>query len=79
MKNNQLSTIQIGNKNFDKNSEYIVLTHDYLQHGGDNMKFFKDPIELYPLEYKVRDALIDHLQSIDTLSPSLDGRFTKID
>ena len=78
LKQNQLSTIQIGNKDFGKNMEYLVLTHDYLQHGGDNMEFFKDPIELYPLEYKVRDAIIDHLKSIDTLSPSLDGRFTKI-
>lgn len=78
IKQNQLSTIQIGNNDFDKNREYTVLTHDYLQHGGDNMEFFKDPIALYPLQYKVRDALIDHLKSIDTLNPSIDGRFTKI-
>ncbi len=78
MTDDHLSRIQIRGKTFDESKEYLVLTHDYLQHGGDNMSFFKDPIALYPLSYKVRDALIDHLRSIDTLRASLDGRFIQI-
>lgn len=75
----ELSRILIQGKAFDKDRAYFVLTHDYLQHGGDNMAFFKDPVELYPLQFKVRDALIDHLKMTDTLKGSLDGRFTKIE
>ena len=78
MTDEQLSRILIRGKAFDASKEYLVLTHDYLQHGGDNMSFFKDTIALYPLSYKVRDALIDHLRSIDTLYASLDGRFVQI-
>jgi 5'-nucleotidase len=78
MTDDRLSRILISGKTFDASKEYLVLTHDYLQHGGDNMSFFKDPIALYPLSYKVRDALIDHLRSIDTLQASIDGRFIQI-
>ncbi len=78
MKNKKLSKVLIQNKFFDPSKEYYVLTHDYLQHGGDNMVFFKDPINLFNTEYKVRDAIIDYLNSIDTLQTKLDGRFIKI-
>ena len=78
LKDDRFSTIEIQGKKFDANKTYWVLTHDYLQHGGDNMIFFKDPMELYPTEYKVRDAIIDHLKTVDTLKASLDNRFIKV-
>jgi len=78
MKNEKLSEIIIQNKTFDSSKEYYVLTHDYLQHGGDNMIFFKDPASLFNTEYKVRDAIIDYLSSIDTLQTKLDGRFINV-
>ena len=79
LKNNKFSSILINNVPFDNTKNYYVLTHDYLQHGGDHMVFFKDPVNLYPTEYKVRDAIIDHLKDIDTIKAKLDGRFIKID
>lgn len=78
MKNEKLSKILIQNKTFDPSKDYYVLTHDYLQHGGDKMIFFKDPKSLFNTEYKVRDAIIDYLKGIDTLQTKLDGRFIKI-
>ena len=68
--------VEINGKPFDPAGRYFVLTHDYLQHGGDNMDFFKEPASLFPTGYRVRDALIDQLRSLDTLKASLDGRFT---
>jgi 5'-nucleotidase len=79
MKQDRLSSIQIQGKGFDKTKDYLVVTHDYLQHGGDGMEFFKNPVALYPIEYKVRDVLIDRLRALDTLRGSLDGRFVKIE
>ncbi len=73
-----LISIEIQGKKFDINKNYWVLTHDYLQHGGDNMSFFTDPLSLYVAEYKVRDALIENLKQLDTLKSSLDNRFSKI-
>ena len=79
MKQDRLSSIHIQGKGFDKTKDYLVVTHDYLQHGGDGMEFFKNPVALYPIEYKVRDVLIDRLRALDTLRGSLDGRFVKIE
>lgn len=79
MKNDSLVKILIQNRKFDPNKNYRVVTHDYLQKGGDNMSFFKAPEEIHVTELKVRDVLIDALRKIDTLKVSMDNRFIKID
>lgn len=72
--NDTLSKIIIQNKPFDNSKNYYVLTSDYLQHGGDHMNFFKDPINLYSLNYKIRDAIIDYLKETDTIKATLNDR-----
>lgn len=67
-------SFQVGGKDFDKSKTYYVLTSDYLQSGGDRMDFFKDPVKLYKLDYKVRDAIVDYFKSVDTLYSTLDNR-----
>ncbi len=69
--------LKINHKNFDKTKSYFVLTSDYLQSGGDNMVFFKNPIQKFNLEYKMRDAIVDYFKSVDTLNSNLDGRFKR--
>lgn len=69
--------LTINNTPLDNSKTYFVLTSDYLQNGGDNMTFFKDPINLYKLDYKVRDAIIDYFKETDTIKVALDGRFRK--
>lgn len=68
---------KINNKSIDNNKTYFVLTSDYLQNGGDSMNFFKNPVELHKLDYKVRNAIIDYFKEIDTVKVELDGRFIK--
>lgn len=67
----------LNKKPIDSSKTYFVLTHDYLQNGGDNMVFFKDPVNLYKLDYKVRNAIIDYFKATDTIKVELDGRFKK--
>lgn len=69
--------LRIKGKTFDQNQDYYVLTTNYLQSGGDNMLFFKNPIELHNIAYKMRDAIVDHFKSIDTLRSNLDERFKR--
>lgn len=78
LKGEKFSEIRIRNKSFDPKKNYYVLTHDYLQHGGDHMDFFVNPVSLFNTELKVRDALIAHLSTLDTLNISIDHRFTQI-
>ena len=67
----------INNKKFDNTKSYFVLTSDYLQSGGDNMNFLKNPIQRISLEYKLRDAIVDYFKSKDTIKSTLDGRFKR--
>lgn len=69
--------LTIHNLPLDNTKTYFVLTSDYLQNGGDKMVFFKNPIELHKLDYKVRNSIIDYLKETDTIKVTLDGRFTK--
>ena len=76
IKNNKID-FKIHNKTIVKDKTYFVLTSDYLQNGGDSMNFFKNPVNLYKLDYKVRNAIIDYFKEKDTINVELDGRFIK--
>ena len=78
LKEESFKNIIIKDKSFEPTKNYYILTHDYLQHGGDNMSFFIAPVSLFSTQYKVRDALIDHMEKIDTIHAQTDGRFVKI-
>jgi 5'-nucleotidase len=67
--------LKINNKPLDNSKNYFVLTSDYLQSGGDNMNFFINPVNIYKLDYKVRNAIIDYFSEKDTIKVELDGRF----
>lgn len=68
---------KLNGKEFEKNRTYFILTSDYLQHGGDRMNFFKDPVSLEILDYKIRNAIIDELKAIDTITAKEDGRISR--
>lgn len=67
---------KINGESFDEDKNYYVLTTDYLQQGGDRMTFFSNPVNLYKLDYKLRNAMIDYFKKIDSIQPTLDQRFT---
>ncbi|MFD0962778.1 5'-nucleotidase C-terminal domain-containing protein [Pseudofulvibacter geojedonensis] len=71
---NVFSEVMINNQPFKENHNYYVLTSDYLQQGGDNMKFFANPVNLHKLDYKLRNALIDYFKNGDHISPNLNKR-----
>lgn len=71
---NDKYSLKINGKPFDKEKTYNVLTSDYLQNGGDRMHFFKKPIKLTKLDYKLRDAIIDYFKKVDTIKAATDKR-----
>jgi len=73
----KITSVLIKGEEINKDKTYNVLTSDYLQRGGDRMNFFKDPINLYDLNYKVRTAIIDELTEIDTIQTKEDSRFIR--
>ncbi|MBS3992275.1 MAG: 5'-nucleotidase C-terminal domain-containing protein [Bacteroidetes bacterium] len=67
-------SLNINGKPFDKSKSYYVLTSDYLQGGGDNMNFFKNPLQIIETDYKLRNAIIDYLSKHEVINAKLDGR-----
>ncbi|WP_308992123.1 5'-nucleotidase [Mariniflexile litorale] len=68
----------INDEKIQLNKTYYVATNDYLYNGGDNMTFFKPNNGLYVLDYKIRNALIDHFKKVDTINPVRDERFIQL-
>lgn len=68
----------INGEKIDPEKTYFVATSDYLQQGGDNMSFFKDPVNLYTTDYKIRNTIIDYFKKVDTLKTKRDTRYIKI-
>ena len=68
---------KIKGEQIDEDKTYLVATSDYLYNGGDNMEFFKDPVNLYGADYKIRNALIDFFTKVDTIKTQIDNRYTR--
>lgn len=69
---------EVQNLPIEEDKNYFVATSDYLQQGGDNMVFLKDPVNLYRTDYKIRNAIIDYFNKIDTIQTKRDGRYIRI-
>lgn len=70
--------VTIKGEKINANKTYYVATNDYLYNNGDNMRFFRPNEGTNALNYKVRNALIDHFKKVDTISPVIDDRFIQI-
>jgi 2',3'-cyclic-nucleotide 2'-phosphodiesterase (5'-nucleotidase family) len=72
--------VKINGLAVDTNRNYIVLTSDYLANGGDGIIAFAKPINKVSLHYKIRDAILDYVQSQQllgkTINPNIDGRIS---
>ncbi|MFO7719733.1 MAG: 5'-nucleotidase [Gillisia sp.] len=77
-KNYKIIEATINQEKIDPKKTYFVATSDYLQQGGDNMIFFKNPVNLYNTDYKIRNTIIDYFQKVDTLKTQRDNRYIKL-
>ncbi len=51
-----------------KEKEYVwVVTSDFLANGGDNMSFFKEPLQIVKTNKLIRDVFIESIQKSRTL------------
>lgn len=66
--------ILIGGQPYDPAKTYYVATNDYLYLGGDNMVFFAKSGKSWPLDYKLRNVLIDYFKEVDMLPVPTDVR-----
>jgi 2',3'-cyclic-nucleotide 2'-phosphodiesterase (5'-nucleotidase family) len=81
LNNKKAEQVKIQDQLFQRESEYKIITSDYLANGGDGLFFLKKETSI-PLGTKVRDAFINDLKEMgsrnDTLNVQKDGRLIKI-
>lgn len=65
----------VNGNSIDRTKTYYVATSDYLMQGGDNMDFFKDPVNMYLVDYKIRNSVIDYFTKVDTIKTGRDTRY----
>ncbi|WP_299536407.1 5'-nucleotidase C-terminal domain-containing protein [Ulvibacterium sp.] len=73
-----LKSASIQGKPIDGTRIYYIATSSYLVSGGDNMIFFREAIEVFETDYKIRNMLIDYFGKVDTLNPKIDNRFVRL-
>jgi len=78
-KDNTIKKVLIQGQPLDDDKIYFVATNDYLIQGGDNMIFFSNAQEVTPLDYKIRNILIDYFRQYDTIVPVRDQRFIRVE
>ena len=71
----ELVEATIDGKAITNNKIYYVATSDYLYNNGDNMSFFQPNEGFFKINYKIRNAMIDHFKKIDTIDAKADDRF----
>jgi 2',3'-cyclic-nucleotide 2'-phosphodiesterase (5'-nucleotidase family) len=74
-RNGTIKTLRVQGKEIESNRIYFVATNDYLFKGGDRMDFFQKSETVLDIDYKIRNVLIDHFTTKDTLNPKRDQRF----
>ncbi|RAV30139.1 5'-nucleotidase C-terminal domain-containing protein [Sinomicrobium soli] len=72
-----LKNFLVGGKPLDPDRSYYIATSDYLMNGGDNMNFFLDALSSTPLDYRIRNAMIDYFSETDTIRTQRDDRYTR--
>ncbi len=75
-KDKTAKNIHIQGKPIENDTVYYVVTSDYLANGGDNMNFFKKGVASYPIDYKLRNILIDYFKDVDTIPLTKDIRIS---
>ncbi len=76
---NEIESVRIQGEVLDENRTYNIATSDYLLNGGDNMVFFKDAEKTTKIDYKIRNAMIDYFNKVDTIAPVVDDRFYRME
>lgn len=76
-RNYKINSTTINGKQIEAGKTYFVATSDYLQQGGDNMNFLKDPVTMHRIDYKIRNAIIDYFGKVDTLRTARDNRYIR--
>jgi len=68
--------IMVGGRPLEVESEYRLVTNDYMANGGESLSPLQSPVAREDLPVLLRDAFIDYLADRGVVQPKLEGRIT---
>lgn len=71
---NDENSILVNGQKFDRSRTYTVVTNDFLLKGGDQMRFFENPLKTEYLGIRQRDLMMGYFEKHDTIQVNLDKR-----
>lgn len=75
---NEIITLQVGNRDLEKNRTYFLAVNDYLANGGDNMEFLTTLPRIEETNFLLRDILIQQIKirtnNSEKISAQVEGR-----
>jgi len=78
-KHGNLDSADIQGKPFDEGRHYFVATSDYLVQSGPSVGFFDEIVSVIPIDYLLRNAMIDNFAKKDSLIAVVDDRFIQLE
>ena len=75
----RVTEVLFDGKPIELDKVYKVVSNDFLTGGGDNFTMLKeDTTEVFRTKLFLRDAFVEYLMKVKTVSPELEGRITVI-
>ena len=68
------SQVMVGSEPIDPDRTYLVATNNWMADGGGPITTLHQPEERHNLQVLIRDAIIDYLDSRESISPETDRR-----
>lgn len=76
IENRKAANITINGNPVTEASTYQLVTSDFMANGGDKADMLKNAVKRTPLNYKVRDAIMDYLKNKQSINLQTDGRIS---
>lgn len=71
---NKATDVLVGSSEVDPDKEYLLATNNWMADGGGCIPTLWNPVERNDLPLLIRDAIIDHFNSRETITPKIDNR-----
>jgi 2',3'-cyclic-nucleotide 2'-phosphodiesterase (5'-nucleotidase family) len=76
IRDGKANKITINGATIQSEKTYLLVTSDYVANGGDKADMLKRAVKRYPINYKVRDAILEYLKNKQTIQLERDGRIS---
>ncbi|MCE2786427.1 MAG: 5'-nucleotidase C-terminal domain-containing protein [Bacteroidota bacterium] len=76
IRDGKANNLTINGAAIESEKTYLLVTSDYVANGGDKADMLKRAVKRHPINYTVRDAILEYLKNKQTIQLEKDGRIS---